>query len=131
MIIDMERKEIIMEDKKKTFGEKAKEFGEKVKDGFSNGLDWVKEHPKEFIGILTAGTAIVGGVGRIANGINKRHVAKQEQYNKERFVYDHSAGAYLKTKHKLTANDVKAINALRRNTGMKMSEAMEELDLLE
>ena len=124
MIIDMERKEIIMEDKKKT-------FGEKVKDGFSNGLEWIKEHPREFIGILTAGTAIVGGVGKVANGINKRQAAKQEQYNKERFVYDHSAGVYLKTKHKLTANDVKAINALRRNTGMKMSEAMEELDLLE
>lgn len=124
MIIDMDKKEIIMEEKKKT-------FGDKVKEGFSNGVDWVKEHPREFIGILTAGTAIVGGVGKVANSINKRNTAKQEQYNRERFVYDHSAGVYLKTKRKLTGDDVKAINALRRNTGMKMSEAMEALDLLE
>ena len=77
MILDMDKKEIIMEEKKKT-------FGDKVKEGFSNGVDWVKEHPREFIGILTAGTAIVGGVGKVANSINKRNTAKQEQYNRAR-----------------------------------------------
>lgn len=114
--------------------EKDKNFGEKLKDVWNNtkrktgeSIEWIKENPKEAVGIFAASATIVGGIGKT---ISKHVTAKQVQYNKERFIYDHSLNAYLETNRKLTNNDVIQINEERRKTGKKLSEVLAEMHLL-
>lgn len=117
---------------KKGFKDKIKSGWNKVKKGVSDGVEWVAEHPKEaaiYAGLFTGGCAMLRRGFRSAD----RYItARREQYNKERFVYDHSAGRYLKTNRVLRNDDVRRINELRRrNPDMKMSEALDRLNLLE
>lgn len=125
---------------KKTFkdfikGWKDKEsIKDKIKRGFRKGKEaivstvrWVKDNPQE---AAIYASIIAGLTGFLKKGL--RHVnLKQEQYNKERYVYDFSNRCYLKTKRKLNSKDVSNINRLRReNPKLKMSEALERLNLL-
>ena len=100
----------------------------KVKDG----VKWVVENPQEaaVVSTLIAGASAVLKKG--FRSVDKYVTARRETYNKERYVYDHSAGRYLKTRRVLKSDDVRRINALReRHPGMKMSEALERLNLLD
>ena len=104
----------------------------KAKKAVRNGVKWAVENPQE-AGIYAA--LITGVAATTRKGfkmVNRYVTARRETYNKERFVYDHSAGRYFKTRKVLNSNDVNKINALRKaNPGMKMWEAMERLNLLD
>ena len=131
MIIDFNKNQVLTEDNgKKKFSEKVKDAATVAKSKFSEGAEWVKENPQAFAAILAGGTALFTGATKVVKGINKHVTAKQEQYNKERFIYDHSLGAYLETKRKLTRQDVVKINDIRRRTGKKLSEVLADMNLL-
>ena len=99
-----------------------------TKDKVMSGVKWIVDNPKE---AAVLGT-MVTGVGAFAKKGIRYITVKRETYNKDRYVYDHSAGRYLKTRRPLKANDVRRINELRANNpGMKMSEALERLGLLD
>lgn len=104
----------------------------KTKKIIRDGVKWAAENPQEagiYIGLIT-GVAAVAKKG--IHMVNRYATARRETYNKERFVYDHSAGRYFKTRKVLTSSDVNKINALRKaNPGMKMWEALERLNLLD
>lgn len=106
-------------------------FAQGVKEQVQNGADWVKENPAAAATIVTLGTGLVTGAGKIINGIGKHSQAKAEQYKRERTVYDHSTGMYLTTKHKLSANEIAAVHNMKRRTGLSMTEVLMKLDLLE
>jgi len=125
---------------KKTFkdfikGWKDKEsIKDKIKRGFRKGKEklvntvkWIKENPQE---AAIYASMIAGLTGVLKKGL--RHVnLKQEQRMKDRYIYDFSNRCYLETRRKLNRNDVVSINRLRReHPGMKMSEALEYLNLL-
>lgn len=126
MILDFNTMEAIPDEKE----EKKENIFEKAKEKLSNGIQWVKEHPTEFGAILTGGAALMTGANKIVKGVNRTVTARQERYNKERFIYDHSLNAYLETNRKLTNNDIVRINAERRRTGKKLSEVLAEMHLL-
>lgn len=123
-VIDLNK---IKTKKDKTFGDKLKYICKNTKEKVGNGIEWIKDNPKEAIGLLGAGAALIGGATK---AINKHITVRQERYNKERFIYDHSLNAYLETKRKLTNNDVVRINEERRRTGKKLSEVLAEMNLL-
>lgn len=91
---------------------------------------WMKDNPAEAALIGTIVTAVIGGTVKISKGLIRTHNLKQEAYNKERYVYDHSLGTYLKTTRKLTNNDIVEINR-RMGEGKKKSEVLAEMGLLE
>lgn len=91
---------------------------------------WIKANPEEAALIGTIATAAIGGAVKVSKGLVRTHNLNKEAYNKERYVYDHSLGAYLKTKRKLTNNDIIEINR-RMATGKRKSEVLSEMGLLE
>lgn len=91
---------------------------------------WVKDNPAEAALAGSVITAVVGGGVKITKGLIRTHNLHKDTYNKERYVYDHSLGAYLKTKRKLTNNDIVEINR-RMAEGKKKSEVLAEMGLLE
>lgn len=118
--------------KPKTLKERMSYEWRRVKKKTKNGLKWITEHPQE--AAITA--TLVTGLGAVAKTgfktVNKLVTARRETYNKQRFVYDHSTGSYLKTSRALKSNDVRRINEMRANhPGMKMSEALEKLNILD
>ena len=97
-----------------------------------DGIKWVVENPQEAAVLGTIVTGVTAGLRRIAKSVDRNITARREQYCKERYVYDHSTGRYLKTRKVLSQEDTRRINQLRqKNPGMKMSEALERLNLLD
>ena len=123
-VIDLNK---IKTEKDKNFGDKLKDICKDAKEKAGKGIEWIKENPREAVGIFGAAAAIFGAG---AKAINKNVTARQERYNKERFIYDHSLNAYLETNRKLTNNDIVRINEERRKTGKKLSEVLAEMHLL-
>lgn len=120
------------EEKSEGFKERLKRGWKTAKRHVSDGVKWVTEHPKEAAVYAALFTGAAATMKRGFRTADRYITARKEQYNKERFVYDHSAGRYLKTNRVLRNDDVRRINELRRrNPDMKMSEAMERLNLLE
>lgn len=93
-------------------------------------LKWAGENPQNAAAIIFALAAGGKGAEKIFRSISRVITTKQEQYNKDRYVYDHSLGIYLKTKRKLTKADLELIDRLRRR-GFSKSQAMLKLNLLE
>ena len=64
-------------------------------------LKWALENPQNTA--VTIATLLAGGKGvsKVVKSVGRCMAKKQEQYNKERYVYDHSLGIYLKTKRNL------------------------------
>ena len=91
---------------------------------------WAKDNPAEAALVGSVVTAAIGGGVKITKGLIRTHNVHKDTYNKERYVYDHSLGAYLKTKRKLTNNDIVEINR-RMAEGKKKSEVLAEMGLLE
>lgn len=114
---------------KETVKEKIWSFGQKGLTKVKETVEWVKENPQA-AAILAGGVTAVAGVAKKGiRAIDKHASLRQEKSNKERYVYDHSLNMYLKTKRPLNRKDVERINA-QRKTGKKLSEILEELDLL-
>lgn len=106
-----------------------KNFGRKVSNKAKETMDFVKNNPEATAALLATGGAIIGGAGKIVKHISRNANLRQEKYNKERYIYDHSLNLYLKTKRKLTAKDYENINELRKQ-GYSKSEALLRLNLL-
>lgn len=115
----------------KGFKEKAKKLGRDVKSKAEEVGKWAMDHPQESVGILTGLGVVIGGVTKFTKGIIRNHTVRMERYNKERYIYDHSLNAWLKTKRPLKNKDVVKINAIRRKTGEKLSEVLARLNLLD
>ena len=91
-----------------------------------NGFKWIKENPKE-TALIASTTAGVSSI--LKKGL--RYVTRRrETYNKRRFIYDRSLNAYCETKRALKKDDIKKVNNLKRNHGLRTSEALERLGLL-
>ena len=91
---------------------------------------WAKDNPAEAAIACSLITAAIGGTVKVSKGLVRTHNLNKEAYNKERYVYDHSLGAYLKTKRRLTNNDIIEINR-RMPEGKKKAEVLAEMGLLE
>lgn len=100
-----------------------------VVDKTKEGIEFVKENPQTAATLIAAGGALLGGAHKITKGIQRHVNLKQEKYNKERYIYDHSLNMYLKTKRPLKKSDYDKITTMRKN-GMKLNEALSKLDLL-
>lgn len=124
-VIDLEKIRVQKEDNK------FQKVWKKVKYKAQKTWWYIKENPAEAAMIGSVITAVVGGSVRVIKGVQKKNNLKQEQFNKERYVYDHSLGAYLKTKRPLTNNDIVEINRRMRDEGKRKSEILAEMGLLE
>lgn len=91
---------------------------------------WAKDNPAEAALAASVITAAITGGTKLVKGAIRTHNLNQEAYNKERYVYDHSLGAYLKTNRRLTNNDIVEINR-RMAEGKKKAEVLAEMGLLE
>lgn len=119
------------QERKPQWNDKARMAGIKVKNKVIELVQWIKENPAEAAIVTTITTAAAGGLKRIARSIDRNVTVSRERYNKERYTYDHSTNTYVKHR-KLRNDDIRRINELRRkNPGMKMTEAMERLNLLD
>lgn len=88
-------------------------------------LQWVKDNP-ELAALAAAG---LGGAAKGLKSLIRTHNLKQDQYNKERYIYDRSLGMYLHTKRPLRNQDYISINQ-RRARGEKLSDILESMRLL-
>lgn len=109
---------------------KTRNFFKKVQYRIKKAYWWVKDNPAEAALIGSVATAAIGGAVKVSKGLLRTHNLNKEAYNKERYVYDHSLGAYLKTNRKLNNNDIVEINR-RMAEGKKKSEVLAEMGLLE
>lgn len=107
----------------------AKRFGRKAKETVVDAVEFVKDNPEAAATMLAIGGTVAGVFGKITKGVTRHINLRQEKYNKERYVYDHSLNMYLHTKRKLTNKDFANINKLRKQ-GLSKSEAMIKLNLL-
>ena len=87
---------------------------------------WIKENPQQAAVIASAAAGVSSVMKRGLRYAQRR----RETFNKERFIYDRSTNTYCKTTRKLKGTDVMKINDLKRNQGLKTSEALERLGLL-
>ena len=108
----------------------VKRFGNAVVRKVGEAIEFVRENPQAAATLVAAGGALIGGVHRISKDIIKHQNLKQEKYNKEMYVYDHSLNLWLKYKRPLTAEDYENIAQLRKQ-GMKLNEALLALDLMQ
>lgn len=106
------------------------QFKETVKDKAQSTLEWVCNNPEAAGIALTVVTTLVGGGIKIAKGLVRTYNLKQEQYNKDRYIYDRSLGMYLHTKRSLRNKDYIAINNRRKN-GEKLSDILQSMNILE
>lgn len=109
--------------------DKARNLGRTVKEKAKEGMDFVKENPQTTATLLAAGGTLLGIAHKITKGVQRNVNLRQEKYNKERYIYDHSLNMYLKTKRPLRKADYDRITSMRKN-GMKLNEALSKLDLL-
>ena len=91
---------------------------------------WAMEDPKRAVAMIAVLLGGSRGLSRMVNNVSRCVKTRQEQYNKDRYVYDHSLGIYLKTKRKLTKQDLLMIERLR-GKGFTKAQAMMKLNLLE
>ena len=114
--------------KKQEIKEKVRYYCKKGVEKLKIGLQWIKDNPQAAAILATS----ITGVASMSKKGFKVIAARREKYNKERYVYDHSAKAYLKIKRRLKNNDIVKINEMRRlNPGMKMAECLNKLNLLD
>ena len=92
---------------------------------------WAKDNPAEAAILGTVVTTAVGGAVKVTKGLVRTHNLNKEAYNKERYVYDRSLGAYLKINRKLENNDIVEINRRMREGNKRKSEVLAEMGLLE
>ena len=118
----------------RNFLENAKFRANQAKDWVvekvQNTVEYVKENPQGAATIIGIGMTVVGGTTKIVKAVNRHQAIKQEKWHREREIYDHSAKVYLTTKRPLRKDDIDRMNKLRREKGLKVSEALSELNLL-
>lgn len=125
-VLDFERMKI----KGMTFKGKVIDVYQTAKRKTKNTIDWVRDNPKEAAAVAASATAVFAGANKMIRGLNRHITARRERYVKERFIYDRSLNAYLQTTRKLGAKDVAHINEIRRKTGKRVSEILDDMHLL-
>ena len=99
-------------------------------DKVRNTVEYVKENPQGAAAIAGIVMTVTGGATKLVRSVNRHQAIRQEKFHREREIYDHSSNQYLVTKRKLRKDDIDRMNKLRREKGLKVSEALSELDLL-
>ena len=74
----------------------------KVTDTAINIYDWAKDNKEEAIALGSVVTAVGAGLAKQANRHDRNKKLKKEQELKDLYVYDRSAGMYLKLRRPLT-----------------------------
>lgn len=110
--------------------EKAKNVGNVVIEKGRNGVKWVIDNPDKAAALTAFGAAVTGGANKLIRSVNRNVTVRHEMKEKRTRIYDHSMGAYLYTKRPLKAEEVAKINKVRRQTGKRTSEILEEMRLL-
>ena len=110
---------------------KKKSWKDKLKDAWNSTKEYVRDNPEQVIAIATVTAAGIGGATKLVNSVNRHRQIRQEQFRRDRQVYDRSMGMYLTTNRKLTKQDYDRVNAYRRRTGKRTGEALSDLGLLE
>jgi len=95
-----------------------------------NAIEYAKDNPQGAAAIVGLTMTITGGANKLLRTINRHQKLKQQQYHRDREIYDHSLNMFLTTKRKLTKKDIDKINEIMRKTGKRKSEVLSELNLL-
>lgn len=106
------------------------QFTTKAKEKAMAAARWIHDNPDTVALVTTIGGALIGGGIKITKSAIRSHNLKKEQFNKERYIYDHSLGMYLRTRRPLRNNDYVIINARRAN-GERLSDILVSMRLLE
>lgn len=118
----------------RTFLESVKFHAIRAKDWtvekVRNTVEYVKENPQGAATIVGLGATIIGGTTKLVKSVNRHQAIRQEKWHHDREIYDHSSNMYLTTKRKLTRDDIDRMNRLKREKGLKTSEALMQLNLL-
>ena len=93
-------------------------------------VEYVKENPQKAVTIVGLIGTVTGGAAKLVRSVNRHQAIRQEKWHRDREIYDHSSKQYLTTKRKLTKTDIDRMNKLRREEGLKVSEALSRLNLL-
>lgn len=109
---------------------KVRDFGRAVANKSMEGVKWVIENPEKAAALTAFGAAITGGASKVIKGVHRDITVRQEMKERRTRIYDHSMGAYLYTKRPLKPEEVARINRIRRETGKRTSEILEEMRLL-
>lgn len=109
---------------------KAKDIGRTVAEKSANGIKWVIENPEKAAALTAFGAAITGGANKVIRSVHKDVTERRETKERRTRIYDHSMGAYLYTKRPLKSEEIARINRIRRETGKRTSEILEEMRLL-
>ena len=115
------QKEILKQNKKM----ERKLFWDGVKRKAQNALQWCVDN-KELVVIAATGIGVAAKFGKKIAGNVK---VSREQHYKDTHVYDHSTGAYVQLRHKLSQNEWKEVQNLKQ-TGKSTTQAMLELGLI-
>lgn len=109
---------------------KTKMFGWKVAEKGKNGIQWVIENPDKAAALTAFGAAITGGASKVIRGVHKNVTVKREIYDRKTRFYDHSAGRFVYAKRPLNGKETAKFDRLKRESGMKTSEILEQMGLL-
>lgn len=112
-----------------TFGEKMKFKADQRKAAWQQRVgavkDWCRLHPQE---ATMLGIVIVGTTGKVIQSA-LAYKAKTKQIDKQRVIYDPSAGMYQCLNKPMNYEQQRAYNALVAD-GMKRGEALRALGLV-
>ena len=100
----------------------AKLFGQSLKGTAIGVKDWIKDHPYETIGLITATTALGKMCGKTIGN-------KREEYRRKVEKYDPQTGSWVKIRRPLTAREQVEM-AERRKNGESITIILDDFGLL-
>lgn len=128
-VIDMKTGKI-----KRTFVENVKFKVVQAKDWtvekVRNTVNYVKEDPKRAMEAIGVITLVSGGLTKGVRAINRGRAIREERHHRDLEIYDHSNGQYLELRRKLRKEDIDRLNYLKREKGLRTSEALSRMNLL-
>lgn len=71
---------------------------EKLKKGIEATADWVDKNKAVIIGGLVIGVGLMNEGNKMIKNANRAKSIRQEKMLNDRYIYDRSAGVYLKTR---------------------------------
>ena len=115
---------------RENIGFKANQAKDWTIERVRNTVEYIKENPQGAVTIIGLIATVTGGATKLVRTVNRHQAIRQEKWHHDREIYDRSSNQYLTTKRKLTKTDIDRMNKLRREKGLKVSEALSQLNLL-
>lgn len=110
--------------------DKAKDIGSTAIEKGKDGIKWVIENPDKAAALTAFGAAAAGGASKVLRGIHRNVTVKREIYDRQTRFYDHSAGRFVYSKRPLKGKEMAKFDRMKRESGKKTSEILEEMGLL-